>query len=72
MLFRGIIRPGNKIVIIDDVLATGGTMAAAVKLVRLCGAEVVKILILADVPFLKGIERLEVEEEVVSVFAHLE
>lgn len=72
MLFRGIIRPGNKIVIIDDVLATGGTMAAAVKLVRLCGAEVVKILILADVPFLKGIEKLEVEEEVVSVFAHLE
>lgn len=48
---------------IDDVLATGGTLSAAIKLVELSEAEVVKILILADVPALNGKSKLGVSED---------
>ena len=40
------IKPGQKVVIVDDLIATGGTMEAAVKLIEELGGEVVKILFL--------------------------
>lgn len=58
--------------LIDDVLATGGTLAAALKLVELSGAEVVKILILADVPALDGKQKLGAYADKLSVLAHLD
>jgi adenine phosphoribosyltransferase len=53
------IKPGQKVVIADDILATGGTLAANVKLIEKLGGEVVKILFLIELEFLKGREKLK-------------
>ena len=44
----------DRVVIVDDVLATGGTAAAAIDLVRRTGAEVASLLVVMDLPFLQG------------------
>jgi len=46
--------PGARVLVIDDVLATGGTAAATVDLVRRCGAEVVGVSVLLELGFLDG------------------
>ena len=48
------LKPGQKVVIIDDVLATGGTTEAIVKLVEKQGAIVVNVIFLLNLSFLKG------------------
>lgn len=53
------IKPGQKVVLIDDLLATGGTMKAAANLVEKLGAEVVKVLFVIELPALKGREVLD-------------
>ena len=53
------IEPGARVVIHDDVLATGGTMNAVAGLVERLGGEVVGINFVIDLTFLKGRERLE-------------
>jgi len=57
-IHRDAIKPGEKIVIIDDLLATGGTAKAACSLVEKCGGEVVLVAFLIELSFLKGIEKL--------------
>lgn len=52
---------GKKIVLIDDLLATGGTVMAAAKLVRLCGGEVLKALFVVDLPALGADKKLSEE-----------
>jgi len=52
------IKPGQKVVIIDDLLATGGTLDAAAKLVERLGGEVVKVVALIELVDLKGREKL--------------
>lgn len=52
------IRPGQKVVVIDDLIATGGTVEAAVKLVEELGGEVVKVLFLMELAGLDGRSRL--------------
>ena len=52
------LRPGMKVVLIDDLIATGGTVEAAVKLAESLGAEVVKIAFVMELAGLKGRERL--------------
>jgi len=53
------IKPGQKVVVIDDLIATGGTVRAAAQLVERLGGEVVKILFLMELAGLKGREVLE-------------
>ncbi|NOY45185.1 MAG: adenine phosphoribosyltransferase [Deltaproteobacteria bacterium] len=53
------IEPGQRVLIADDVLATGGTVRAVVDLVRKTGGEVVECAFLAELTFLKGRDRLQ-------------
>lgn len=53
------IKPGQKIVIVDDLLATGGTTEANIKLVEKLGGEVVGIVYFIELSFLNGRERLK-------------
>jgi adenine phosphoribosyltransferase len=48
------VQPGERVVIVDDVLATGGTAAAAVRLARALGGEVVACSFLIELAFLDG------------------
>ncbi len=57
-MHRDAIRPGQRVVLIDDLIATGGTIEAAVKLVEQLGGKVVKLVFLMELAGLKGRERL--------------
>ena len=52
------IKPGQKVVIIDDLIATGGTVEAIAKLVEKLGGQVVKICFIMELAGLKGREKL--------------
>jgi len=51
-------RPGERVLIIDDVLATGGTAAATAELVRRSGAKIAAVTVLLELSFLNGRDRL--------------
>ncbi len=52
------VQPGQKVLIVDDVLATGGTASAAVRLMRKLGAAVVGVQVLIELGYLDGRARL--------------
>jgi adenine phosphoribosyltransferase len=58
---RDAVRDGQKVVLVDDVLATGGTIAACAQLVRKLGGEVVGVSFLMELSFLSGRDKLEGE-----------
>lgn len=58
-MHKDAIKPGQKVVLIDDLIATGGTMEAAAKLVEELGGEVVKIIFLMELEGLNGREKLK-------------
>lgn len=60
------VKPGEKILLVDDLLATGGTAGAAVKLLDGLGAEIVAISFLIELSFLNGRDKLP-EEKVRSI-----
>lgn len=53
------IKPGDKVVLVDDLIATGGTIQAAAKLIEQLGGEIVKMVFLIELVDLKGREVLE-------------
>lgn len=53
------IKPGQKVVIIDDLLATGGTTAANIKLIEKLGGQVAGIVFFIELSFLNGREKLK-------------
>ena len=57
-MHKDAVKPGDKVVLVDDLLATGGTMEAAAKLVEQLGGEVVKIIFVMELAGLKGREKL--------------
>ena len=52
------IRPGQKVVVVDDLIATGGTVEASAHLIEHMGGEVVKMLFVAELAGLEGRKRL--------------
>jgi adenine phosphoribosyltransferase len=58
-IHRDAIQPGQRIIIVDDLLATGGTMRASVDLVKALKAEIVGVSFLVELSFLEGRKRLQ-------------
>lgn len=52
------LKPGDRVLLVDDLLATGGTMGATIELIERCGAEIVEMAFLIELTALKGRERL--------------
>ena len=57
-IHKDAIQPGQKVLIVDDLLATGGTVLGTIDLVKTLKAEVVGLAFLVELNFLKGRERL--------------
>ena len=53
------IKPGQRVVVIDDLIATGGTIEAAIKLIEELGGKVVKVVFLMELAGLKGRDKLK-------------
>ncbi len=53
------IKPGQKVLIVDDLIATGGTTEAMIKLIELLGGEVVGIVVMIELAGLEGRKRLD-------------
>ena len=68
-IHKDAIKPGQKVVLVDDLIATGGTMEAAAKLVEQLGGEVVKMIFLIELAGLKGREKLS-QYDVASVVSY--
>ena len=68
-MHKDYIKPGQKVVIVDDLIATGGTIEAAAKLVEQLGGEVVKIIFLMELAGLEGRKKLE-KYDVASVVCY--
>jgi len=62
------INKGAKVLIVDDLLATGGTMAATIQLITQCGGTIVELAFLIELIDLKGRERLK-PHKVISLVA---
>jgi adenine phosphoribosyltransferase len=58
-MHRDAIKPGEKVILVDDLIATGGTAEAAAKLLKEMGADVVAAVFVIDLPDLGGKKRLE-------------
>ena len=68
-IHKDAILPGQKVVIVDDLIATGGTIEATANLVEELGGEVVKIIFLMELAGLKGREKLS-KYDVASVICY--
>jgi adenine phosphoribosyltransferase len=58
-IHRDAIQPGQRVLIVDDLLATGGTVRGTIELIERLKGEVVGLAFLVELDFLKGRERLE-------------
>ncbi|MFC3126549.1 adenine phosphoribosyltransferase [Pseudoroseomonas globiformis] len=62
------VKPGDRVVVLDDLLATGGTLAASVELLRKGGAEVPLVATMVELTFLNGRSRLDVPVETLAAY----
>ena len=58
-IHKDAVKPGQKVIIVDDLIATGGSAEAAAKLVEDLGGQVVKMLFVMELAGLKGREKLK-------------
>ena len=58
-MHKDAVKPGQKVILVDDLIATGGTIEAAIKLVEKLGGEVVSVLALMELCGLNGREKLK-------------
>lgn len=68
-MHKDAILPGQKVVVVDDLIATGGTIEAGCKLIEQLGGEIVKVLFLMELAGLKGREKLA-KYDVASVITY--
>uniref|UniRef100_A0A7C9CWZ4 adenine phosphoribosyltransferase n=1 Tax=Opuntia streptacantha TaxID=393608 RepID=A0A7C9CWZ4_OPUST len=66
----GAVEPGEHALVVDDLIATGGTLCAAMNLLERAGAEVVECACVIELPDLKGRERLKGKPLYILVEAH--
>ncbi len=57
------VKPGQRVVVVDDLLATGGTMAAGIRLLQKVGADVVAAGVMIELAFLNGRKKIDVPLE---------
>ncbi|CAM5770581.1 adenine phosphoribosyltransferase [Labrys miyagiensis] len=57
-IHKDAVKPGEKVIVVDDLIATGGTAEAAVKLLREIGADVLAAVFVIDLPVLKGADKI--------------
>ena len=57
----GVLTQGERVVLVDDVLATGGTLIAGVKLLQKCGVIIESVIVALEIGFLNGRELFEKE-----------
>lgn len=58
-MHKDAIKPGQKVLIVDDLLATGGTTLSTIKLIEQLGGEIVSVLFLIELSFLSGRDTLK-------------
>jgi len=63
--------PGTRVLVVDDLLATGGTIAAAIELIKKLSGQVVGLAFLIELAYLNGRERLS-EYDIVSLVQYHE
>ena len=61
-MHKDAISPGQRVLIVDDLLATGGTVAGTIELVKQLQGDIVALAFLIELKFLKGRERLQGHE----------
>jgi adenine phosphoribosyltransferase len=69
-MHRDAIEPGQRVLVVDDLLATGGTVQATIDLVEQCGGQIAGIAFLVELLFLNGRERLRGYPKVVSIIEY--
>ena len=57
-IHKDAVKPGQKVVLVDDQMATGGTVEASIKMIERLGGKVVKVIFLMELAGLKGREKL--------------
>lgn len=68
-MHKDAVLPGQKVVLVDDLIATGGTIEACARMIEMLGGEVVKIVFLMELAGLKGREKLQ-KYDVASVITY--
>jgi adenine phosphoribosyltransferase len=68
-IHRDAIRPGQRVILVDDLLATGGTMRASVDLVQTLAAEIIGVSFLVELSFLGGRQRLQ-DQHITSLLTY--
>lgn len=69
-IHRDAIEPGEKVLIIDDLIATGGTAAATLQMVRKLGGDVLELAFLIELTFLDGKTKLPADASVYSLLKY--
>lgn len=71
-MHKDAVAPGEKVILVDDLIATGGTAEGAVKLLRQMGAEIVAACFVIDLPELGGRRKLEALDVLVRTLVAFE
>ena len=69
-IHKDAIQPGEKVILVDDLLATGGTAGAAIQLVKELGGEIICVSFLIELGFLEGRKNLDPDVRIESLLTY--